>query len=73
MLDRPLIFNSDCPTIIVVQNQAERLKHTFAARHLRYNAEPFFTFERIRFPGHSMQDVESLFDYLDREEKLQHA
>jgi hypothetical protein len=67
LLDRPLVFGSDCPTVIVPHNVAERLEPSLRGMGVSFNAEPFLgLFERIRFPGRTPADVEAVFDAIER-------
>jgi hypothetical protein len=70
MLDRPLVFCSTCPTIIARHDQAVRFKQYFVSRRIPFKSEPFFTFDRIRFPNLTINDIESLFDKLEQEQRL---
>lgn len=69
MLERPLVFCPACPTIIARHDLAVRFKQFFVSRRIAFKAEPFFTFERIRFPNATISDVESLFDTLEKRQR----
>ncbi|HUO07409.1 MAG TPA: hypothetical protein VM008_03845 [Phycisphaerae bacterium] len=69
MIERPLVFCPTCPTIIARHDLAVRFKQFFVSRRIAFKAEPFFTFERIRFPNATIPEIESLFDTLERRER----
>ena len=63
MIDRPLVFGTDTPAVMIFREQIARFRTFLAARQVPYEAKPFQqSFELIQFPSLKHLDVEELLD-----------
>jgi hypothetical protein len=65
MIDRPLVFGNDVPSIMIFHEQINRFHAFFESHQVPYQTSPFQqSFELIRFPSLTSQHVEDLLDQL---------
>jgi hypothetical protein len=65
MIDRPLVFGTDVPSIMIYHEQIGRFHAFFDSLRVRIETSPFQqSFELIRFPSLTNQLVEELLDQL---------
>ncbi|HVT80542.1 MAG TPA: hypothetical protein VHM90_07790 [Phycisphaerae bacterium] len=65
MIDRPLVFGSEVPSIMIYHEQIGRFHSFFESLRVRFETSPFQqSFELIRFPSLTNQHVEELLDQL---------
>ena len=70
MIDRPLVFGNEVPSIMIYHEQIDRFHSFLESESVRYETSPFQrSFELIKFPSLSHERVEELLDRLGR--KLQ--
>ena len=63
MVDRPLVFGQDTPAVMMYRHYSARLAEFLTKRRINYETRPFQeSFQLIRFPGLSRDDVERLLD-----------
>jgi hypothetical protein len=68
MLDRPLVFGNDVPSIMINHEQIGRFHAFFEAVRVRIETSRFqSSFELIRFPSLTNQHVEELLDRMSAE------
>jgi hypothetical protein len=67
MIDRPLVFGNEVPSIMIYHEQINRFHSFFDAVRVRFETSPFQrSFELIKFPALSHEGVEELLDQLGR-------
>ena len=67
MIDRPLVFGNDVPSIMIYHEQVGRFHYFLEKARVRYETSPFQrSFELIKFPNLSHERVEELLDQLGR-------
>ena len=67
MLDRPLVFGNDVPSIMIYHEQINRFHSFFDSLRVRFETSRFQqSFELIRFPSLTNQHVEELLDKLSK-------
>ena len=70
MIDRPLVFGHDVPSIMIFHEQIQRFHSFFQSASVRFEAYPFQqNFQLIRFPSLTNQHVEELLDQLTYAER----
>lgn len=63
MIDRPLVFRTDVPSIIIKKERIAQFRDFFFARRIPFAAHHFQgNFELFRFPELSQQSLEELMD-----------
>ena len=66
MIDRPLVFAHDVPAVMISRAHLRRLANFLIDRRIPYESRPFQqSFELVRFPNHTTEDVESFLDQLN--------
>ncbi len=71
MIDRPLVFGTEVPSIMIYHAQVNRFHQFFDSLRVRFETSPFQqSFELIKFPSLTNQNVEDLLDRLSRAESL---
>ena len=69
MIDRPLVFGNEVPSIMIYHAQVNRFHQFFNSLRIRFETSPFQqSFELIKFPSLTNQNVEDLLDRLSRAE-----
>ena len=67
MIDRPLVFGNDVPSIMINHEQIESFHAFFASTRVFIQTSQFErSFELIKFPSLSHERVEELLDQLGR-------
>ncbi len=67
MIDRPLVFGNDVPSIMIYHEQIHRFHAFLESARVRFETSPFQrSFELIKFPSLSHEGVEELLDQLGR-------
>ena len=67
MIDRPLVFGNDVPSIMIYHEQIESFHAFFASTRVFIQTSQFErSFELIKFPSLSHERVEELLDQLGR-------
>lgn len=67
MIDRPLVFGNDVPSIMIYHEQINRFHTFFESVPVRFETSRFqHSFELIRFPSLTNEYVEELLDRLSR-------
>jgi hypothetical protein len=65
MIDRPLVFGNEVPSIMIYHEQIGRFHAFFESLRVNFETSPFQqSFELIRFPSLTNQHVEELLDQL---------
>ena len=65
MFDRPLVFANDVPAVMINRAHLHRLANFLFDRRVPFESRPFQqSFELVRFPNLSKEDVERLLDQL---------
>jgi hypothetical protein len=73
MLDRPLVFGNEVPSIMIYHEQIARFHRFFESLRVRFETSPFQqSFELIRFPALTCARVEELLDMLGVAEEKMH-
>jgi hypothetical protein len=63
MINRPLVFGNDVPSIMIYHEQIGRMHSFLTSRQVRFETSQFQqNYELIRFPSMTSQDVEELLD-----------
>ena len=74
MLDRPLVFGNEVPSIMIYHEQIGKFHNFLEQARVRYETSPFQrSFELIKFPSLSHERVEELLDQLGRRVEQQVA
>jgi len=69
MIDRPLVFAHDVPVVMINRAQLRRLANFLIDRRIPYESRPFQeSFELVRFPNQTAEDVETILDQLNPRE-----
>ena len=65
MIDRPLVFGNDVPSIMIYHEQINRFHGFFDAQRVKFETSRFQqSFELIKFPSLTSAHVEELLDRL---------
>ncbi len=63
MIDRPLVFGNDVPSIMIYHEQINRFHNFFDSLRVRFETSRFQqSFELIKFPSLTCEHVEELLD-----------
>jgi hypothetical protein len=69
MIDRPLVFGNEVPSIMIYHAEINRFHRFFDSLRVRIETSRFQqNFELIKFPSLTNQNVEDLLDRLSRAE-----
>jgi len=67
MIDRPLVFGNDVPSIMIYHEQIKSFHAFFESARVFIETSPFQrSFELIRFPSLNHERVEELLDQLGK-------
>ena len=70
MIDRPLVFGNDVPSIMIYHEQVSRFHQFFDSLRVRFETSTFQqSFELIKFPSLTNDSVEELLDRLSATER----
>ncbi|HEY4328997.1 MAG TPA: hypothetical protein VGN88_04615 [Phycisphaerae bacterium] len=70
MIDRPMVFGNEIPSIMIYHEQVGRFHQFFKSLCVEFQASQFQqSFQLIKFPSLTSERVEELLDTLDRGEK----